>query len=182
MKAQLKAIVDYGPLAAFLVAYYLGGIMAATAAVMVATVAVLVLAWVVERRLATMPLVTGAIVLVFGGLTLLLEDDTFIKMKPTLVYLLFAAVLVVGSLVGRHPLKLIMGGFMNLTEQGWRGLAHRWAGFFLAMAALNELVWRTQTTELWVNFKVFGLIALTVAFTLAQLPYMRRHAVPEQGG
>lgn len=177
----MKAVVDYGPLAAFLVAYYLGGIMAATAAVMVATVAVLILAWVVEKRLATMPLVTGGLVLVFGGLTLLLEDETFIKMKPTLVYLLFAAVLVVGSLLGRHPLKLIMGSFMNLTETGWRGLAHRWAGFFLGMAALNEFVWRTQSTEFWVNFKVFGLIALTVAFTLTQLPYMRRHAVPEPG-
>lgn len=176
----MKALVDYGPLAAFLAAYYLGGIMAATAAVMVATVAVLVLAWVVEKRLATMPLVTGVVVMVFGGLTLLLEDETFIKMKPTLVYLLFAAVLVIGSALGRHPLKLIMGGFMNLTAEGWRGLAYRWAGFFVAMAALNEAVWRTQTTELWVNFKVFGLIALTVAFTLTQLPYMRRHTVPDE--
>ncbi len=176
----MKPLVDYGPLAAFLVAYYLGGIMAATAAVMVATIIVLILAWVVEKRLATMPLVTGIIVMVFGGLTLLLADETFIKMKPTLVYLLFAAVLVVGSALGKHPLKLIMGSFMQLRPQGWRGLGYRWAGFFLAMAALNEAVWRTQPTELWVNFKVFGLIALTIAFTLTQLPYMRRHAAPEE--
>ena len=177
----MKSLVDYGPLAAFLVAYYLGGIMAATAAVMVATVIVLILAWVVERRLAVMPLVTGIIVMVFGGLTLLLADETFIKMKPTLVYLLFALVLVVGTLIGRQPLKLIMGGFMRLTPTGWRGLGFRWAAFFVGMAALNEAVWRTQPTDLWVNFKVFGLIALTIAFTLTQLPYMRRHAEPEEG-
>ena len=105
----MKALVDYGPLAAFLVAYYLGGIMAATAAVMVATVAVLVLAWVVEKRLATMPLVTGVVVMVFGGLTLLLEDETFIKMKPTLVYLLFAAVLVIGSALADQLTVMVNG-------------------------------------------------------------------------
>lgn len=177
----MKLLVDYGPLAAFLVAYYLGGIMAATAAVMVATILVLILAWVVERRLAAMPLVTGVLVLVFGGLTLLLADETFIKMKPTLVYLLFTAVLLVGTALGKEPLKLIMGGFVRLTPAGWRGLGFRWAGFFLVMAALNEAVWRTQSTEAWVNFKVFGLIALTIAFSLTQLPYMRRHAAPEEG-
>ncbi|MGE0717264.1 MAG: septation protein A [Alphaproteobacteria bacterium] len=177
----MKALIDYGPLGAFLVAYYVGGIMAATATVMIATLVVLALAWIVERRVAVMPLVTGVVVMVFGGLTLLLADETFIKMKPTLVYLLFAVVLFVGVQLGRQPLKLVFGSVFNLTAEGWRGLTMRWAAFFVAMAALNEAVWRTQTTEFWVNFKVFGLIALTIAFTLTQMPYMRRHAAPERG-
>ncbi|MCC7276447.1 MAG: septation protein A [Alphaproteobacteria bacterium] len=176
----MKAVIDYGPLAAFLVAYYAGGIMAATVAVMAATVVVLALAWFVERRVAVIALVTGVVVMVFGGLTLWFDDATFIKLKPTLVYLLFAVVLLVGVRLGKQPLKLVFGGVFHLTAAGWRGLTLRWAGFFLGMAALNEAIWRTQSDAFWVNFKVFGLIGLTIAFTLAQMPYMRRHAAPEE--
>ena len=177
----MKALIDYGPLAAFFVAYYLGGIMEATIAVMVATVIVLIVGYVHERRLAVVPLVTGVVVMVFGGLTLLLADETFIKLKPTLVNLLFAAIILVGIALGKHPLKLLFGQVFRLTEAGWRGMAWRWAGFFIAMAALNEVVWRTQSTDLWVNFKVFGLIGLTIVFTLSQLPFIRRHALPDEG-
>ena len=175
----LKPIVDYGPLAAFFIAYWLYDLLAATAALMAVTPVVLLLDYVLERRVAIVPLVTAGIVLVFGGLTLWLHDETFIKMKPTIVELVFAAILFGGLLFDRPLLKPLFGAAWQLEERGWRILTRRFALFFIAMAGLNELVWRTQSTDVWVNFKVFGLIALTFLFTMAQLPLIKRYQVQE---
>jgi intracellular septation protein len=171
----LRAAVDYGPLAAFFIVYWLADLIAATVAIMAATGVVLVIALVVERRVPRMPLVTAAVVGVFGGLTLWLNDDTFIKMKPTIVQLIFAAVLFGGLLFRRPLLKPLLGTAWPLDDDGWHKLTLRFALFFLVMAGLNEAVWRTQTTDVWVTFKVFGIMALTFLFVISQVYFMRTH-------
>jgi intracellular septation protein len=171
----LRAAVDYGPLAAFFIVYWLADLIAATVAIMAATGVVLVIALVVERRVPRMPLVTAAVVGVFGGLTLWLNDETFIKMKPTIVQLIFAAVLFGGLLFRRPLLKPLLGTAWPLDDDGWHKLTLRFALFFLVMAGLNEAVWRTQTTDVWVTFKVFGIMALTFLFVISQVYFMRTH-------
>ena len=175
----LRPATDYGPLAVFLLGYMLWGLMPATAALMAATAVALVLTLALERRLPMMPLITAAVVGVFGGLTLWLNDETFIKLKPTIVQALFAAVLLGGLALGRPLLKSLLGSALALDDRGWHRLSLRWALFFLAMAGLNELVWRTQTTDFWVTFKVFGILGLTLAFALAQTPLLLRHRPPD---
>jgi intracellular septation protein len=128
-----------------------------------------------ERKVPAMPLVTAVVVMVFGGLTLLLQDETFIKMKPTIINGLFAATLLGGLAMGRTFLKALFGSVFRLDEAGWRKLSLRWALFFIAVAVLNEAVWRTTSTDFWVSFKVFGILPLTVLFALLQTPLIRRH-------
>jgi intracellular septation protein len=156
----LKPAVDYGPLAVFFGTYVVQGLMAATAALIAASLVALLAAWVLERRVPLIPLLTAAIVAVFGGLTLWLQDETFIKMKPTIVQALFALILLGGLALRRPLLKALLGPMMPpLSDAAWRQFTLRYALFFVAMAALNELVWRTQSTDVWVTFKVFGLSA-----------------------
>ncbi|MFC3676864.1 septation protein A [Ferrovibrio xuzhouensis] len=171
----LKPATEYGPLAVFLAVYAWAGLMPATAALLAATGVGLVLSLLLLRRLPLMPLVTAAVVGVFGGLTLWLHDDTFIKMKPTVINALFAAVLLGGLALGRMPLRLLLGSALQITEAGWRQLSLRCGLLFAGLAVLNEIVWRTQSTDVWVAFKVFGLMGLTVAFMLAQAPLIARH-------
>lgn len=171
----LKPAVDYGPLAVFFATYLMLGLMAATAALIAASVIALLLAWAMERRVPVVPLVTAAIVVVFGGLTLWLQDETFIKMKPTIVQAIFAAILLGGLAVGRPLLKPLLGPMMPpMNDRAWRQFTLRYGLFFVAMAGLNELVWRTQSTDFWVTFKVIGLPVLTLLFILAQIPFVGR--------
>ncbi len=170
-----KPTVDYGPLLVFFVAYKLAGLMAATVALMIATFVAVAAAYGLTRRLPPMPMVTLAIVAVFGGLTLWFKDDTFIKMKPTIIQGLFALALGIGLICGRPLLKDVMEGGLSLDDAGWRKLTGRLAGFFAVMAGLNELVWRTQSTDLWIDFKVFGITGLTFLFMLAQAGLIKRH-------
>jgi intracellular septation protein len=173
----LKPAVDYGPLAVFFVTYVTLGLMAATAALIAASLLALLSAWVLERRVPVIPLVTTAIVAVFGGLTLWLQDETFIKMKPTIVQALFALILLGGLAFGRPLLKPLVGPMMPpMSDAAWRQFTLRYALFFVAMAALNEAVWRTQSTDFWVAFKVFGLSGLTFLFILSQVPFVGRQA------
>ncbi len=177
----LRPLVDYGPLAAFFIGYVAQGLMVATAALMAATAAALALSLAVVRTIPRLPLITAAIVGVFGGLTLWLNDPAFIKMKPTIVQSLFAVILLGGLAVGRPLLRPVLGMAMPwpLSDQGWRVLTLRWGVFFAAMAGLNELVWRTQPTDLWVNFKVFGILVITLGFAIAQAPLLHRHRADE---
>ncbi|RAI37797.1 septation protein A [Rhodoplanes roseus] len=176
MNPALKVALDVGPLVLFFVANAKFGIFAATATFMVAVVAALVVSWVLTRHLPLMPVVSAVIVLVFGSLTLVLHDETFIKLKPTLIYLLFAIVLAVGLWRDRPLLAMVFDSVFDLTDEGWRKLTVRWAVFFLVMAAVNELVWRTQSTDFWVNFKLFGFVPLTFLFAVLQVRLLARHA------
>ncbi len=175
----LKPAVDYGPLMVFLAFYFATDLFAATAALIAVTVLALVLAFWIERRVAWMPLVTAAVVGIFGGLTLWSGDEIFIKMKPTIAQLLFAAVLLGSLAIGRPVLKPLLGAAWPMDDLGVRRLSQRFAVFFLVMAALNEAVWRTQSTDVWVLFKVFGLLGLTLLFSVSQVPLMTRHRLPE---
>ena len=186
MKAPswVRPTADYGPLVLFFAAYWLYGLMAATAVIVVASLVALALTWFYERRVPIMPLVTAGVVSVFGGLTLWLQDETFIKMKPTIIQGIFAAVLLGGLAIGRPLLKPLLGKMMPpMSDEGWKGLTFRYGLFFIVMAVLNEVVWRTQTTDFWVNFKVFGIMALTIGFIMLQMPFMNRHMLePPEGG
>jgi len=177
----LRPVVEYGPIAAFFIAYSLADLFVATASIMVATALALALSYIMERRIPMMPLITAGIIGVFGGLTLWLQDETFIKMKPTIIQVIIGTVLYSGLLTKRLFLKSLMGAAWHITDEGWRVLTVRFALFFFLMGALNEVVWRTQSTDLWVNFKVFGLMGLTIVFILTQLPLLKRFAIEVNG-
>jgi intracellular septation protein len=171
----LKHLVDWGPLIAFFVTFKIGGLMPATAVLIAVTAVLTGLGYFLTRKIQPMPLVTLAVVGIFGGLTIWLQDETFIKMKPTIILGLFAVVLIGGLAIGRPPLKFLMGSALELDEAGWRKLTLRFALFFAATAALNEIIWRTQSTDLWVNFKVFGILGLNLLFMATQIPLIKRH-------
>jgi intracellular septation protein len=156
------------------------GIFVATAVFMVAIVIALAVSYALTRHLPLMPLITAVVVLVFGSLTLILHDELFIKLKPTIVYLLFGGVLLGGLAFGKPLLGIVFDSVFHLTDEGWRKLTVRWALFFLALAVLNEIVWRTQTTNVWVNFKVFGVVPLTFVFAALQYRLLTDYAAPEQ--
>jgi intracellular septation protein len=173
----LKLAFELGPLALFFFANGRYGIFVATEVFMVAVVASLAANWLMARRLAIMPLVSGVVVLVFGTLTVVLQDDLFIKLKPTIINVLFGTLLLGGLAFGKQLLALVFDGVVSLTEEGWKKLTVRWAVFFFALAILNEVVWRTQTTDFWVSFKVFGILPITLVFSAMQYPLMMRYAV-----
>lgn len=151
------------------------GIFVATAVFMVAILVALAISYALTRRLPMMAMVSAVIVVVFGGATLFFQNETFIKLKPTIIYLLFAGTLF-GGLIFRKPLlAMVFDQMFNLTEEGWRKLTIRWALFFLVLAILNEIVWRTQTTDTWVTFKVFGVMPLTFLFAALQYPLLMKH-------
>jgi intracellular septation protein len=177
LNPMLKLALDIGPLILFFAANARFGIYAATASFMVAIVVALCVSYTLTRHLPVMPLVTAILVLIFGGLTLVLHDELFIKVKPTIIYLLFAGALL-GGLAFRKPLLgMVFDSVFNLTEEGWRKLTLRWAVFFLVLAVLNEIVWRTQTTDFWVSFKLFGVVPLTMLFGALQVPLLNKYEV-----
>ena len=183
MNQFVRLFFEIGPLIVFFVCNARYGIFTATGAFMMVTAIAVPGMWLLEKRLPVMPLVSGLFVLAFGGLTLVLQDETFIKLKPTIVNLLFAAILSGGLLARVTLLKSLFGSVMHLHDQGWRLLTTRWVAFFVVLAFLNEVVWRTQTTEFWIQFKLFGIMPLTLAFSMAQLPLINRHMIsPDSDG
>jgi intracellular septation protein len=195
MSPFVKLALELGPLVAFFAAFQvfrgappvIGGVayqpaVAATAVFIPAILLSLALSWRLSRSLPRMAVVTAIVVVVFGGLTLWLNDDAFIKMKPTIVNALFALGLGVGLLQGRSYLKYLMEDALPLTDQGWTIFTRRWMLFFIFLAVLNEVIWRTQSTEFWVGFKTFANIPITLAFMASQAPMLKRHWVEAPGG
>lgn len=179
VKSQfLKLAVEIGPLIIFFLVNARAGIYWGTGIFMAATLVSLVASRLIFGRVPVMPLVSGACVVVFGGLTLWLQDDQFIKIKPTIVNGLFAAALFGGLLAGHSLLKVVFGEVFRLNEDGWRKLTLRWACFFTLLALLNEVVWRTVSTDTWVSFKVFAIMPLTMVFALSQVGLLRAHEIP----
>jgi intracellular septation protein len=172
-----KLATELGPLIVFFVANSKFGLFAATGAFMVAIVAAMIASYIVVKHVPIMAIVTAFVVLVFGGLTLWLHDETFIKVKPTIIYGLFAVVLGGGLLFGRSFIAIMFDQVFNLTPAGWRALTLRWTLFFAAMAVLNEAIWRTQTTDFWVTFKAFGVIPITMIFAVLQMPLIKRTSI-----
>jgi len=171
----LKLALDLGPLLIFFAAFKYLGIFMATAAFMVAVIVALGIGYAFEKKLSPMPIFTAVLVVIFGGLTLYLQNDLFIKMKPSVLYAFFGALLLGGLRFNRLFIKYVFGQAFELDDAGWRKLTIRWGIFFLALAALNELVWRLTSTETWVAFKVWGIIPLLFVFALAQTPLVMKH-------
>jgi intracellular septation protein len=171
----LKLALDVGPLVLFFAANAKLGIYVATGSFMVAVLIALGVSYAMTRHIAIMPVVTAVIVLVFGGLTLFLHDDLFIKLKPTIIYVLFGGTLLAGLALDKPFLSIMFDQMFHLTAEGWRKLTWRWALFFLALAVLNEVVWRTQSTDFWVSFKLFGVVPLTLLFGALQYPLLMKY-------
>ena len=181
MNPQIRRLaLDLGPLLIFFAAFKYLGIFGATAAFMAAVLLALAIGYLIEKKVSPMPLFTAVLVLVFGGLTLYLKNDIFIKMKPTVLYAFFGAVLLGGLSVNRLFIKYVFAQAFELDELGWRKLTVRWGIFFLALAVLNETIWRSTTTATWVSFKVWGIIPLIFLFALAQTPLVIKHQAHDE--
>ena len=192
----LKLVLELGPLVVFFFANSRGEWLAsqfpvlaelgepifiATGLFMAATAIALTASWILTRTLPMMPLISGVVVFVFGALTLYLQNDTFIKMKPTIVNTMFGAILLGGLFFGKSLLGYVFNAAFKLTDEGWRQLTIRWGVFFLFLAVLNEVVWRNFSTDFWVAFKVWGTMPITILFTLLQMPLiMKNSAEPEE--
>lgn len=190
----LKMVLELGPLVVFffansrgewlashfpVLAEMGGPIFIATGLFMAATAIALVVSWILTRTLPMMPLISGVVVFVFGALTLWLQNDTFIKMKPTIVNTLFGAILLGGLFFGKSLLGYVFHAAFKLTDEGWRKLTLRWGLFFLVLAVMNEVVWRNFSTDFWVTFKVWGTMPITILFTLSQMPLIMRHSAEQ---
>ena len=181
--ALIRLVIEAGPLAVFFITNARAGIYWGTGLFMVAIAISLATSLAREKRVPAMPMVTAVVVLIFGSLTLYLHDSTFIKVKPTIVNSLFAGFIFAGLALRRNFVRIVLGPVFQLSEEGWRILAIRWGAFFVVLAVLNEVVWRNLSDDAWVNFKVFGILPLTLAFSMAQVPLLTRHgtaAKPER--
>jgi intracellular septation protein len=176
---SLKLVLEMGPLVAFFVTNYKFGIFPATGVLMACVVATLIASWIITRHLPVMPVVTCVAVVFFGALTFLFNDELFIKLKPTIVNSIFGAILLGALALGKPLLPVVLDSVLKLTDEGWRKLTLRWGLFFFLLAAINEIVWRTQTTDFWVSFKAFGIMPLTIGFALAQLPLIMKHELKD---
>ena len=179
MKSFYKLLIDIGPLAVFFIFYTRSGLQASILPFMVATVIAVLFSYILEKKIPIMPTVGAGIVLLFGGLTIYFDNEIFFKMKPTIINVLFAVILYGGMLINRPLLKYLLGAALKLEEVGWKILTQRWIGFFIALAVLNEIVWRTQSTDVWVNFKVFGILPITFIFTMTQFPLIKKYQIED---
>ena len=175
----MKQLFEFFPLIVFFVVYYKSDkdLYLSITAVIIATLISLVALYIKERKISTMMLVSTIILIVFGGLSIFLKNDIFFKMKPTIINALFAIILIGSTFFNKPVLKMLLNSSMKLTDQGWSLMNKLWSGFFIFLALLNEIVWRTQTTDVWVNFKVFGIMGITIVFTIVQIPLLKRHFI-----
>ena len=182
-KSFLKFLTDFGPLIIFFYFYYESekNLKVAIPPFIVATIIALVVVWFLEKKIPKVPLISGILITLFGGLTLYFDNPVFIFIKPTIINILFGVTLIFGKYFSEEPiLKKIMGKSVLLTNEGWEILNKRWIYFFFGLAILNEIVWRTQSEEFWVNFKVWGLLPITFVFTAFQIGLINKHKTNEQ--
>ena len=177
MKNIYKLIIDIGPLAVFFIFYTRSDLQSAILPFMIATVIAVLFSYILEKKIPVMPTVGAIIILVFGGLTIYFDNDVFFKMKPTIINLLFAGILYGGIVLKKPLLKYLLGAALKLQDKGWSILTKRWIAFFISLAILNEIIWRTQSTDIWVSFKVFGILPITFIFTIAQFSIIKKYQI-----
>ena len=181
-KSLLKFITDFGPLLIFLLFYYNSdkNLKISIPPLIISTIIALIFVWILEKKIPMIPLLGGVLITIFGGLTIYFDNPIFIYIKPTIINILFALALIFGKFFTKEPLlKKLFGQSIKLAEDGWKILSNRWVYFFLFLAALNELVWRTQTEEFWVNFKVWGIMPITFIFTALQISLINKYKINE---
>ncbi len=179
-KSFLKFITDFGPLLIFFTIYYKSGnnLTVAIPPLIISTIIAVIIMYVVEKKIPYVPLIGGVVITLFGGLTLYFDNPIFIYMKPTIVNIIFAGILIISkNFFQKNFLKLFLQTAFQLDETGWDKLNFRWAYFFIFLAILNEIVWRTQPEATWVNFKVWGMLPITFIFTALQLPMINKHKI-----
>ena len=180
MNSFIKLFIDIGPLAVFFIYYKVSGdLIDAILPLMLATVISVVISYILEKKIPIMPTLGAGIVIIFGGLTIIFDNKIFIFMKPTIINIIFAAILYGGIILKKPLLKYLLGSALKLEEEGWSILTQRWAAFFIALAVLNEIVWRTMSEEFWVSFKVFGILPITFIFTMTQFPLIKKYQVED---
>ena len=179
MKSISKILIDIGPLAVFFIFYSRSDLKSAIIPFMIATIIAVLFSYIMEKKIPVMPTVGAFIILIFGGLTIYFDNEVFFKMKPTIINLLFALILYGGVIVKKPLLKFLLGAAIKLEDEGWKILTQRWISFFIALAILNEIVWRTQSTNIWVNFKVFGILPITFIFTMIQFPLIKKYQIED---
>jgi len=182
-KSFIKFATDFGPLLAFFIIYYKNGkdLVSAIPALIIATLIAICVIYILEKRIPILPLMGAVLVCLFGGLTIFFDNPIFIYLKPTIINLIFAFALFFGKVVlNKNFLKKLFESSIKLEEAGWDKLIIRWVGFFIFLAILNEAVWRTQTEEFWINFKVWGILPITFVFTAFQLPLIQKYKKSEE--
>ena len=179
MRSISKLLIDIGPLAVFFIFYSRSDLKSAIIPFMIATIISVLFSYIMEKKIPIMPTVGAFIILIFGGLTIYFDNEVFFKMKPTIINLLFALILYGGMIVKKPLLKLLLGAAIKLEDVGWKILTQRWISFFIALAIINEIVWRTQSTDIWVNFKVFGILPITFIFTMTQFPLIKKYQIED---
>ena len=179
MKSISKLLIDIGPLAVFFIFYSRSDLRSAIIPFMIATIIAVLFSYIMEKKIPIMPTVGAFIILIFGGLTIYFDNEIFFKMKPTIINLLFALILYGGVIVKKPLLKFLLGAAIKLEDEGWKILTQRWISFFIALAILNEIVWRSQSTDIWVNFKVFGILPITFIFTMTQFSLIKKYQIED---
>ena len=179
MKSISKLLIDIGPLAIFFIFYTRSDLETAILPFMIATIIAVLFSYIIEKKIPIMPTVVAGIILIFGGLTIYFDNETFFKMKPTIINILFAGILYGGIILNKSLLRYLLGAALKLQDEGWDILTKRWIGFFIALAILNEIIWRTQTTDIWVSFKVFGILPITFIFTLTQFSTIKKYQIED---
>ena len=180
MNSFIKLFIDIGPLAIFFIYYKLSGdLIDAILPLMLATVIAVFISYILEKKIPIMPTLGAGIVVIFGGLTIIFDNKIFIFMKPTIINIIFAGILYGGIILKKPFLKYLLGSALKLEEDGWFILTQRWAAFFIALAVLNEIVWRTMSEDFWVSFKVFGILPITFIFTITQFPLIKKYQIED---
>jgi intracellular septation protein len=181
MKKAIKPITEYVPLILFFIIYkFYDDLITATIALVVTTVIGVIAMYITHKKVPTMPLIAASTIAVFGGMTIISGDEFFIKIRPTLVNIAFSSILFIGLMKGRGLLKYMFESAMKMSDDAWKTFSFRWAVFFLVMAAANEVVWRNFSTDLWVQFKVFGLMGSTLVFVISQIPFLQKNIIEEE--